>query len=224
ESQPAFEVQELKVELGQQVQAGQTICLLSDHQLLYIEGRGFRQETPLVERAIREAWPVEVEFMEDEDDWPALKQSFLIRHLANTIDPSSRTFAFYVPLQNQARTYEKDGRSWMHWRYRPGQRVRLNLRVEKFDNVFVLPTDAVVHEGPEAYVFRQNGDLFNRKPVHVLYQDRQRVVIANAFSVPPGLLVAQNGAAQLNPVLKSQSGAPGVFHVHPDGSVHGSHE
>src|SRR5207249_943486 len=42
---PSFEVQELKVELGQQVQAGQTLGLLSNHQSLYIEGRAFRQET-----------------------------------------------------------------------------------------------------------------------------------------------------------------------------------
>ena len=29
----------------------------------------------------------------------------------------------------------------------------------------VLPAAAVVREGPEAYVFRQNGDLFDRRPV-----------------------------------------------------------
>jgi len=220
---PIFEVQELKVELGQQVQAGQTLCLLSDHQLLYIEGRGFRQDTPLVERAIREAWPVKLEFMEEEDGWPTLKQSFTIHHLANTIDPSSRTFAFYLPLENQSRTYEKDGRSWLHWRYRPGQRVRLQLRVEKFDNVFVLPADAVVREGADAFIFRQDGDLFDRKPVHVIYQDRQRVVIANDGSVPAGLFVAQNGATQLNRVLKAQGDTPAGFHVHPDGTVHGDH-
>jgi biotin carboxyl carrier protein len=220
---PTFEVQELKVELGQQVQAGQTMCLLSDHQLLYIEGRGFRQETPLVERAIREAWPVHVEFMEEEGVWPDLKQSLTIHHLANTIDPASRTFAFFVPLQNQSETYEKDGKTWLHWRYRPGQRVRLHLPVEKFDNVFVLPADAVVREGPEAFVFRQNGDLFDRKPVHVIYQDRQRVVIANDGSIPPGLFVAQSGAAQLNRVLKGQGDTPAGFHVHADGSVHGNH-
>jgi biotin carboxyl carrier protein len=57
-AEPSFEVQELKVELGQQVQAGQTLCLLSNHQSLYIEGRAFRQETPLLEKAAKEGWPV----------------------------------------------------------------------------------------------------------------------------------------------------------------------
>jgi len=223
-SDPTFEVQELKVELGQQVQAGQTLSLLSNHQALDIEGRAFRQETPLVEKAAKEGWPLEVEFMEDGgNDWPPLKQSFQIRHIANTIDPATRTFAFYLPLTNQARSFEKDGKTFLLWRLRPGQKVRLHVKVEKFENVFVLPADAVVREGPEAYVFRQNGDLFDRKPVRVVFQDRLHVVIANDGGIPPGLFVAQGGATQINRVLKAQGGLPSGFHVHADGTVHPNH-
>ena len=113
----------------------------------------------------------------------------------------------------------------MLWRFRPGHQVRLNLRVEKLDNVFVLPPDAVVREGGEAYVFRQNGDVYDRKPVHVVYQDRRHVVVANDGSVPAGIFVAQTAAVQLNRMVKAQSGTmPKGFHIHPDGSVHfGSH-
>ena len=39
---PAYEVQELKVHLGEQVQAGQVLCLLANHRLLYVEGRAFK--------------------------------------------------------------------------------------------------------------------------------------------------------------------------------------
>jgi hypothetical protein len=221
---PSFEVQELKVKLGQQVQAGQTLCLLSNHQALYIEGRDFRQETSLVERSAMEGWPLEIEFMEDAgNDWPPLKQSYQIRHIANTIDPATRTFAFFVPLSNQSRTFEKDGKTFMLWRFRPGQKVRLHLKVEKFENVFVLPADAVVREGPEVFVFRQNGDFFDRKPVRVVYQDWQHVVLANDGSVPPGVFIAQSGATQMNRALKAQGGLPSGFHVHADGTVHANH-
>jgi biotin carboxyl carrier protein len=222
DSEPSFEVQELKVELGQQVQAGQTLCLLSNHQALYIEGRAFRQETPLLERTAREGWPVQVEFMEEEPDrWPSLDQTFTIRHLGNTIDAASRTFAFYLPLVNQSISIRKDDRTLILWRFRPGQKVRLLVRVEKLENVFVLPADAVVRQGPNAYVFRQNGDLFDRKPVHVVFQDRQHVVIANDGSVPAGLFIAHNAAAQINRVLQSgNEGLPPGFHMHADGSIH----
>ncbi len=223
--QVSFEIQELKVELGQQVQAGQTLCLLSNHQSLYVEGRAFRQETPLIERAAKEGWPVEIEFMEEQETgWPALQQSFVIRSIANTIDPTSRTFAFFLPLDNQSRMFSQSDRTQMLWRFRPGQRVLLHVKVEKMENVFVLPNSAVAHEGPEAYIFPQNGNLFQRKPVHVLFEDRQQTVVANDDSVRAGAYVAQNGAMQLNRAIKAQSGgaSPG-FHVHADGTVHANH-
>lgn len=223
---PVFEIQEIKVELGQQVQAGQTMCLIANHQVLSVEGRAFRDESPLVERVVKEGWPVGVDFGEaDARDWPPLDQTFRVTYVANSIDPDSRTFRFLMPLENQSRAVEHGGRSQLLWRFRPGQRVRLHVRVEALANVFVLPAEAVAREGAEAYVFRQNGDVFDRKPVQVIYQDRANVVVANDGSVPPGVFVAQTGAAQLNRMVKSQSGTmPKGFHIHADGSVHmGNH-
>lgn len=229
----AYEVQELKVDLGQQVQAGQTLCLLANHQSLYIEGRGFKREAPLLEQAAQNSWPVRVEFSEDDaSHWSPLTQAFAIRHLANTIDPTSRTFAFFLPLSNQSRAYEKDGKTFLVWRFRPGQRVRLHVPVEEFgkkdgkdeEKVIVLPAAAVAREGPEAYVFRQNGDLFERRPVQVLYEDRLNVVLANDGGISPTLdYLAQSAAASLNRILKAQNssgGLPPGAHFHADGSLH----
>ena len=221
-----YEVQELNVELGQQVQAGQLLSTLSNHSLLYIEGHAFKQEAPMLENAAQNSWPIEVKFAEDDRrHWPPLEQTFTIRHLANTIDPASRTFDFFIPLTNQSRAYEKDGQTFVVWRLRPGQRVRLHVPVEQFENVIVLPAAAVVREGPEAYVFRQNGDLFNRIAVHVLHEDRLNVVLANDGSLAPGFYLAQGSAASLNRVLKAQaaSGVRADVHVHADGTTHAPH-
>ncbi len=222
----AYEVQELKAELGQQVQAGQLLGYLANHQALFIEGRGFKHEAGLIEQAARQGWAIRVDFLPSPGEcWPELEQTFVIRSLGNTMDPISRTFPFFIPLSNQSRTFEREGQTFLAWRFRPGQRVRLHVPVERFDQVIVLPTEAVVREGVEAYVFRQNGDLFERKPVQVLYEDRRHVVIANDGSIAPGLFVAQNAAAALNRALKAQaaSGVPAGVHVHPDGTVHGAH-
>lgn len=219
----AYEVQDLKVELGQQVQAGQLLSMLSNHHALYIEGHAFKQEATFLERAAQNGWPVDVEFAEDDGaSWPSLKQTFQIRHLANAIDTASRTFDFFIPLTNQSRSYEKDDQTFVVWRFRPGQRVRLHVPVEELQDVLVLPSAAIVREGPEAYIFRQNGDLFNRIAVHVLHEDRVNVVLANDGSVTPGLYLAQNAAASLNRVLKAQaaSGIQADVHVHADGTVH----
>ena len=222
----AYEVQELKVDLGTQVQAGQLLSVLSNHGLLYIAGHAFKREASSLERAAREHWPIRVEFAEDDAaSWPALDQTFEIRHLSNTVDLTSRTFDFFVPLTNQSRSYTKDGKTFVVWRYRPGQRVRLHVPVEELKEAIVLPAAAVVREGPEAYVFRQNGDLFDRRPVRVLHEDRLNVVLANDGSVAPGWYLAQGSAASLNRVLKAQSasGTPVGVHVHADGTVHGAH-
>lgn len=221
-----YEVQELKVDLGQQVQAGQLLSVLSNHRSLYIEGHAFMQEAPMLEQAAQNGWPIDVEFTEDDSrHWPPLEQTFQIRHLANTIDTGSRTFDFFIPLTNQSRTYEKDGQTFLVWRLRPGQRVRLHVPVELFENVIVMPSAALVREGPEAYVFSQNGDLFNRIPVHVLHEDRLNVVLANDGSVGPGSYLAQGSGASLNRVLKSQaaSGMRADVHVHADGTTHAPH-
>ena len=221
-----YEIQELRVDLGSQVQAGQLLGMLADHRQLYIAGHAFKRETPLLERTAQSSWPIDVEFAEDDPTaWPALTQPFEIRHFSNTIDPETRTLDFFIPLVNQARRYTKDGKTFVVWRFRPGQRVRLHAPVEELDNVFVLPAGAVVREGPEAYVFRQNGDLFKRLPVHLLHSDRRQAVLANDGSVAPGWYLAQSAAATLNRVLKEQtsSGMSVGVHVHADGTVHGAH-
>jgi multidrug efflux pump subunit AcrA (membrane-fusion protein) len=218
-----FEVQELKVELGQQVQAGQTLGVLSNHRSLYIAGRSFRREAPHLERAAQGGWPVKVDFTEEDKSWPALEQTFAIHHLSNVVDPAARTFDFYLPLENESRAYQKDGKIYLVWRFRPGQRVRLLVPVEELKDVIVMPAGAVVREGPEAFVFQQNGDLFQRRPVQILYEDRLHVVLVNDGSLTAGMYLAQSSAASLNRILKAQNSAGGLppgAHFHADGSLH----
>lgn len=219
---PVYEVQELKVEPGQQVQAGQTLCLIANHQKLAVEGRAFRDETPLLEKSVTERWPVEVDFEEDPTaGWGEIKQAFRIRQMANTIDPVNRTFAFMLPLENESRVVDDEGRKQTLWRFRPGQKVRLLVRIEEVKNVFVLPADAVARDGAEAFVFTQNVNTFERVSVRMLLQDRQQVVLANDGSLPAGSFIVQGGAAQLNRMVKAGGGGvPKGYHIHADGSLH----
>jgi membrane fusion protein, heavy metal efflux system len=102
--------------------------------------------------------------------------------------------------------------------------VRLHVPVEQIKDAIVLPAGAVVREGPDAYVFRQNGDLFERLPVQVLYEDGFNVVLAKDGGVNPALdYIAQSAAASLNRILKAQNssgGLPPGAHFHADGTLH----
>lgn len=209
-----YEIEQHRVALGEQVQSGQVLCHLASHQQLMIEGRGFKREAHLLRRATEEAWPITAEFSEDADSpWPPLVKPLVIRHLAGVVDPASQTFPFYIPLVNQSVDYRRGERKFRAWRFRPGQRVRLLVPVEKFEQVFVLPNDAIARDGLEAYVFRQNGEVFERHPVAVKYEDRENVVLAADGSLGTGQFIAHNAAAQMNRAIKAQS-APGGGHDH----------
>jgi hypothetical protein len=135
----------------------------------------------------------------------------------------NRTFPFYLSLNNEARTIARDGKTYLAWRFRPGQRARLRLPVERLvtpgvggegkdADPFVVPAGAVVREGPEAFVFVQAGDLFIRKPVRVLYQDDREAVIANDGSITRAELIVLNQAAAINRAIKAQSTEGGHHH------------
>jgi multidrug efflux pump subunit AcrA (membrane-fusion protein) len=224
-AQTLYEVKELKVRLGDQVAAGAHLCTLSDHRWLFIEGWAFPSEAKALTEAAEKNWPVTADFVDEEPgDWPPLAP-LTIHHLGNQLDPRNRTFPFYLSLPNQARSFERNGKTYLAWRFRPGQRVRLRVPVEKLATYgpdgltsldpFVVPVEAVVREGPEAYVFVQAGDLFIRKPVRVLYEDWREAVLANDRSITQAELVVLNQAAALNRALKAaQTGGSDHDHDH----------
>jgi multidrug efflux pump subunit AcrA (membrane-fusion protein) len=219
-----FEVQQLKCALGEQVTAGQVLATLANHRRLFVEGRAFKSEADALANAAKDGVPIRAEFADETPGaWPAA-EPLRIHHLANEVDPVTRTFAVYLPLDNQTRTFAKDGQTRFVWRYRPGQRVRLKLPVERMVTLaadgktallpFVLPVGAVVREGAESYVFVQNGDEFVRKPVRVLHEDRTEIAIANDGSINGAEFVVHNRAAALNRALKGQADGGGHSHDH----------
>jgi multidrug efflux pump subunit AcrA (membrane-fusion protein) len=212
-----YEVQELKVNLGDHVQAGQVLAYLSDHRYLYIEARALKQETKLLARAAKEAWPVEAEFSEDDGDNPGERLTGLaIEFLGNTMDASGLTLPVYIPFANPTREYERQGKTYRTGQYRPGQKVLLKVAVSKIPDVLVLPIAAVAREGPEAYVFKLDGSSFLRKPVHILMEDSDAIVIENDGSILPHHLIARNAASALNRALKASQaeGGGGGGHTH----------
>jgi multidrug efflux pump subunit AcrA (membrane-fusion protein) len=119
------------------------------------------------------------------------------------------------PLIREARG--EGAREFVGWRYKPGQRMQLEVPVEEWPDRIVLPATAVAQDGVENYVFRENGDHFDRAPVHVEYRDPQRVVVANDGTLFPGDRIAMSAAQQLQLAIKNQTGGaidPHAGHQH----------
>lgn len=222
----AFEVESLAVAQGQGVTGGQLLARLADYRQLFIEGQAFESEAGLVADATSVGRPVGVDFLEPPATGrPAAETKLVIRSVGKT-DPATRTFRFYAGLGNEATPYERDGKTYLAWRYRPGRQVRLRIPTGTIPKVIVLPTDALVREGPDAFVFRQNGEVFDRKPVVIVAEDRLNVAIAPGNGIEANVSVLRNNAAAVNRALKALQargfGGTGgkKGHWHADGSFH----
>ncbi len=213
-----FVVQALPVKLGQQVEAGTVLAVLADHCELYIEGRAFEDDAVRLREAAKKGWNVSASLLVGEKEAETIDGLKLL-YLSDSIDPESRVFRFYLSLPNEIVLDQSSsrGQRFIEWRFKPGQRMELRVPVEHWDDRIVLPVKAIVQEGAETYVYQQNGDHFDRVPVHVEYRDQRSAVIANDGSVFPGDVVAASGAYQMHLALKNKAGGgvdPHAGHQH----------
>ncbi len=210
-------IEDLRVQKGQGVMAGEMLCALSDFSQLYVEGRAFEQDAPAVASAAEKGWAIDalVPTAIGQETVSGLKLAFV----DNTVDATSRTLAFFVELPNQILRDETnaDGQRFITWKYRVGQRLQVQVPVEVWESQIVLPVDAAVKDGADWFVFQQNGDHFDRVAVHVKYRDQNKIVVDNDGSVFPGDVIALKSAHQLQMALKNKSGGgadPHAGHNH----------
>lgn len=221
-----YEVEEMKVMLGEQVQPGQALSVLADHYHLFIEGKVFAAEMGWVQEAAKKGLPIAARFTQDsENAWPSFHDDLKIVNLANRMDQASQTLSFFLQLPNQFHEYQRDGKSYRLWRFRPGQRAVLSVPVQVWpepndtnpQEIFVLPAQAIVHEGHDVFVFREkNGDddVFERVSVQLLYEDQRHAVIADDGSIKSGQELAMNAAVQLNWAFLNKNSKGGAKHDH----------
>lgn len=210
-------LQQLNVHKGQSVNAGETLCILTDYDELFIEGMAFEQDVSQLRQASEKDWAVDAIFQQPGEGTQVV-EGLNIAYLANTIDTDSRTLHFYVRLPNEVTKDRRGlGNRYVEWKYLPGQRLQLRVPVEQWPEQIVVPVDAVAREGAESFVFQQNGDHFDRVPVHVKHRDQYSAVIDNDGSLFPGDVVALRGAHQMQMALKNKAGGgvdPHAGHNH----------
>lgn len=212
-----FHVQSLPVERGQQVNAGETLCVLADHCNLYIEGTAFEQDAGQIREAAASGALVSADLLVSDRREPMV-EGLKILYLSDQVDRDSRAFHFYLTLPNTIALDRKEGdHRFLQWKFKPGQRVELRVPVEKWESRLVVPAEAVVTDGAETYVFQKNGSHFDRVAVHAEYRDQKSVVIAEDGLLKPKDVIAGRGAFQMNLDLKNKAGGgvdPHAGHSH----------
>ena len=214
-----YHVQSITVNRGESVVAGQLLGVLADHCLLYVQGQAFEGDAARLAKASRNGAAVKVVPVSGIGrDNEAL--DLKVQSVSDQVDQNSRALKFYLLLPNQLMDHPDSPsteRTFVKWKYRPGQRMEVLIPTsDKLINKIVLPPDAVVIEGPNAFVFEQNGDNFDRIDVHVLFRDKNSVVLENDGKLV-GSSIAMRGAYEMHLALKNQSGGaidPHAGHNH----------
>ena len=152
----AFHIQSLPVAPGQQIDAAQELAILADHCELYLEGRAFEDDAQGLRNAAKNGWGISATLVTGGDDAVGVNNLKLL-YLADSIDPATRAFRFYLPLPNKVALDQRNeaGKRFIDWEFKPGQRFEVRIPTEKWTNRIVVPIEAVVEEGAEYYVYRQ---------------------------------------------------------------------
>ncbi len=223
---PQYHVQSINVDPGQTVQTGQTLLTLAEYSQLYLEGQAFADDAIRLISSANRGQQVAVIVKGPDGQTETLNLS--VESVADTIDPETRALNFYLilpnkrngvalPASNRLIGQTSAARKFVAWKFRPGQRMEVRIPVgPPLENKIVLPIDAVVIDGPNAFVFEQNGDYFDRVEVAVLHRDNHQVVIENDGSLP-GAVIAISGAYRMYLALKNEDSGgfdPHAGHSH----------
>ncbi len=206
----SFQVVEIAARPGDHLQTGTALAVLADYGELYVRGNAFERDAAALYQAAYGGTGVDM-LVEGNGAGKEVVSALEILYVENAIDQESRALHFFVSLPNEVVRDHRtsDDRRFLAWRFKPGQRVQVQVPLERWEDRFVLPVEAVVQDGAESFVFQQIEEDFVRREVHVEYRDQRSAIIAVDGSLSVGDVVAVRGAYQIHLALKQQAGGAG---------------
>ncbi len=210
-------VTELSARRGESVEAGQQLAQLSDYTQLLIEGHAYQRDADALRSSAKTGAALQAVWDTSGGEKHVVDDLNVV-YIGNEIDRDSRLLPFYVSLDNEMERSEQRGdKTYVSWRYKPGERLTLRLPVASVNNAIVVPKEALAEEGPERYLFVEKGGRFDRVPVVVIARDSVSVAVKNNGQVWPGQTIATSGAHQLQMAMKNKAGGavdPHAGHDH----------
>lgn len=234
-----YTLENLRVEVGQTVRESDPLCEVARHTMLYFEGQAYENEIEMVANVARRNAQLSVTLGLDGKRF--FKDGLRIQYIDNEVDSESQAFRFYLPIKNEVLHDTKDnqGRVFRSWTFRPGQRGHVKVPIRPWKKKFQVPLEAIVREGPDAYVFKlsktksrywwyaqehHDGDLSKRDelndwdleqiPVVIVHEDVDHVVLAADGKLKANNVIAANNAYQLQLALKTKAGGGGGGNPH----------
>jgi multidrug efflux pump subunit AcrA (membrane-fusion protein) len=223
ENQKYYTVESIQALEGSNQAFGSSLCELTYHYDLLIEGFAYESDIDIISRANETSLGFTAQFgegkaMESRDNLKLFK-------IENHVDSRSQTFPIFVEIKNEivSKTTDENNRNYVNWKFKPGQRAHLEFPIETFKDQVVVPLGAIAREGPETFVFLKishthegpNGTIheFQKVPVKVLHMDKYYAVLARNIQLDPLENYALDQAYKLNLALKRAAGGGGGAHA-----------
>lgn len=208
-------LERLPVFPGLSVTQGQELCTLADHQHLQLRGESFESESERIHQCLSGQWPISAVF-EFGEERIVERSELKMLYASSVVDEATHTICFFVPIENEVirDTPGPGGIVFRSWRFKPGQKVRLQVPIEQLTDRIVLPAEAVVTQGSNAFVYRSIGTIFKRKAVTIDFRDERTVVLAKDGGLRAGAEIAMNGAYQIELAIQQAAGGGHAGHSH----------
>lgn len=192
--------------VGQGVEAGATILVIADFAQVQVDGEV--PESLLARLTAGSTMRVRIRGSSD----AALHGEGTVRFVSPVIDASKRTAHVVIDAANP------------NGALRQGQFVELAVVLSANETAVVVPTSAIVKEGPTEFVFVKEGEYFKKRDVAIGVRDDRVVEIKQGLV--PGDVVASGGAfslSQLRGVTVGPAPATPAAPAESDGHGH-SHD
>lgn len=220
-----YTVEEIQALRGSNIDRGDSLCTLSYHGELFIEGYAYESDLEKLSATDTQGVSFTAEF--GESDATYFREGLSLHSISNHVDAESQTFPVYVAIRNEIQTERADDqmRTFISWQFKPGQRAHLRFPVETWTDQYVVPIEAIAEEGPQVFAFMKiphthevDGEImheFKRVTVELAYKDGRYAIIKKGANVSKYATYALTGAHFLNLAYKqSASGGGGHGHSH----------
>ncbi|MFH1465832.1 MAG: efflux RND transporter periplasmic adaptor subunit [Pseudomonadota bacterium] len=203
---PDLEITAREVHVGQIVPAGSALFELCALDRLLVTGEAFEADLAAVRQATRDDLPVTVLFPAE----GRVVEGLRIRSVEGTADGQERTTHFFVPMPNRAISEKQhDGARFVDWEERAGVRVQVLVATAPVGERVVIPATALVEEGGATYVYRDDGEDYERVEVRVERQEGRVAVLPADGPLALGDEIVVAGALQVHVACKQAEGGGG---------------
>ena len=197
-----WDVDTVKVRVGQSVSKGDELLVVSDQSKMHLIARPLGSEISLVRQAIRQGFLVAAKPLTAKAG-PSF-EGLEIMKIGS--DVAGKTEVIVLVDNKVERVHLNAKMSYRSWGLHSGLRYNLEVPITKIDNIYVLPLVSLIETVADHFVFVQTSKLnFEKRPVVLLHKDSDSVVLGLKSKLKIGERVVTSGAFALSLAFLSET-------------------